>query len=322
MLYQATLYTAVAIVVIISADMLVDGKQISDVSRYVLYRASMLFIGVIFYTFFVHFAGVFLPYASRLAKFASFASTLGELFRSISLNIYGLRDTLFVGHFFFPALAKWLLAALYFVALGFMIMRRKFLSFVLFIAAPGLALGASWVAFPAEKMMVDRIQFPLLFVQAAGFLVAWKYAERARPYIVTIGAVVGAVFVVQLNIWHMFLNLKNDADFDIASKIAERIRSDPNFDGKFTLVMVGTLVPDYLPQQIFPPDRKVVDNSALYSAFARPWSADRIMMFFIPFKQASIADQIAAKDIAKSMPVWPSLGSVKIVDGRMIVRLS
>jgi len=322
MLYQSSIYVAMAAVALVAAVRLADGADRRTTAKYVAARATGVVIGIALYyivTRTVPMLGGYEP--ARLAQFSQTVaswSDIGETFRKVGA---GLSELAFADHHFFPWEVKWLLVALYLLACA-SIARKSLVSLLLLLATPVLAMGVIWISKTPGMMLSDRIQYPMAFVAAGGFLIAWRYAGRLRGAVLVIGLVVVAIFALQTNIRHQFMYLRNQADIDMSSNIADRLKRLPEYKPGLPLVIVGLTRPDYLPYKIFPYDRKVFGNTTLNSAFSMTWSANRILIFFMDFIPATPADQAVGEADSAGMPAWPTEGSTAIKNGRMIVVLS
>jgi hypothetical protein len=92
---------------------------------------------------------------------------------------------------------------------------------------PAAAHGANLILYPPYASLFERVLFSYAAVFLGIFVLA-LHANRGwlRGTVVGLFAFAGLTFVWQANIWHQYMALKNLADIDVASKIADRLKSD------------------------------------------------------------------------------------------------
>lgn len=331
MLYQSTIYVAVTMTVFAAGLRLLGGERpIATAVDYVFPRAAATVVALFLYSVTVRFGGPLLGVpADRLQSFATFSSSFEEFRQAAGLVLRAIYEILVVDTFLFPVYAKWaflLLAGL--LGLGVLQSRRTaggmnmLLATGLFALTPLLVFGAAWASrFPAN-MLADRILISFVAVYVGVFLVAWSTNLYARKWVAVTGAFILCIFIYQSNLWHLYMDLKNRADMDIASQISEQIKSQSGYRPWMPLVLIGTNdAKDYQPYRTFPIARQTLTNSSLVSAFGQAWSASRVLIFFLPFTGPS-PDQVARMtELTKGNPAWPDPRSVVIADDVVAVVL-
>ena len=173
--------------------------------------------------------------------------------------------------------------------------------------------------------LFTRVLFGYAAVYAGIFAIAVAVSrgERSRNAITLLFGCAAVGFIYQANVWHEFLQLKNMADIDVARAISDRLKADPQFRPDLPLVMVGTMTPtDYLPYNAFSPKQGVIQSTFLDSIYARDWSKDRALMFFVRFPWPAPQHIAIAKENAKTHGAWPAPDSVFVKDGVMTVVLA
>jgi hypothetical protein len=236
------------------------------------------------------------------------------------------------GVFLFPLRAKLVaVAGILLVAIGgWSLVRRGKVSpgryafaLTMIVLMPAAAHGANLILYPPYMSLFERVLFSYAAV-FLGILVLGLHANRGwlRGTVVGLFAFAALTFVWQANIWHQYMALKNLADIDVASKIADRLKSDSAYRPWIPLVMVGTMKPtEYLAYRSFDLRQRTIMNTIFYSAYEWDWSKSRMLMAFMTFAVANTAQQQHGEQIAATMPIWPVSGSAIVKDGLMVVRL-
>jgi len=324
-LYQSALYASVVVTILATAVQLGRGLPIAPVFlRYTLPRAAAVVLGLVAYAVLVSLYSRWTGYsASRLSSFARFAADPAKLLATAKMNLAALGELYLRDQFLFPVLAKYMFLAVTAVAVLHLVARRQIIAIVMLLAAPLGVFGAAWITYPVNAMLSDRILFSFVVVYGCTFLAAWTLSGRwTRRLLCGLGGGLVIIFILQANMWHEYMALKTRADIDMAEDIADEIQRLPDYSPDLPVVVVGAGQPkQYLPYRAFDISRGLVTNGSLLSSFAVSWSADRLMMFFLPMRYPTKQQALDGAQIAKGLPLWPSEGSVKIQDGLIVVSL-
>lgn len=322
-LYQSAVNLTIVVAVYLTIALLLEGEKAWDIARrYVLGWMIMFGLGVAGYAaagaLFVGVTGV---EPERLAGMANVAGLVEHFVPTAVLTLSGMYDLLLRGWFLFPLVAKVVflvfLAGLFVIA----IVRGSWTAAVLVVVAPFCVLSPLWMAKWPIYMLQDRILFPFAGVYLCVLLICWIHAERFRKVILAMGGALVVIFIYQVNVWHEFMYLRNKADLDMASLMAQRIAATPGYRANMKIAVIGTnRMEQYLPFRIFPDRRKLIKNSYMSSMFAQQWSAPRAIMFYLPLSDVALSDLPELERLHVGMPAWPSPGAIRVrVDENLVI---
>jgi hypothetical protein len=328
--YQSGVYFA-AVVVLIWAG--VEALNNRPCVRLLVEKALMVGAALLLWRIGVAVVGWLYPsYAAQLEIFSRPAGSAAELWFSLKLHAAAMLSFFTEGVFLFPLRAKLVaVAGILLVAIGgWRLVRRGEVSpgryafaLTMIVLMPAAAHGANLILYPPYASLFERVLFSYAAVFLGIFVLA-LHANRGwlRGTVVGLFAFAALTFVWQANICHQYMALKNLADIDIASKIADRLKSDSAYRPWIPLVMVGTMKPtEYLAYRSFDLRQRTIGNTIFYSPYEADWSKSRMLMAFMTFAHANTAQQKHGEQIAATMPVWPVSGSAIVKDGLMVVRL-
>ena len=332
--YQSGVYFA-AVVVLIWAG--VEALNNRPCVRLLVEKALMVGAALLLWRIGVAIVGWLYPsYAAHLEIFSRPAGSAAELWFSLKLHAAAMLSTMLSffteGVFLFPLRAKLVaVAGILLVAIGgWRLVRRGEVSpgryafaLTMIVLMPAAAHGANLILYPPYMSLFERVLFSYAAVFLGIFVLA-LHANRGwlRGTLVGLFAFAALTFVWQANIWHQYMALKNLADIDVASKIADRLKSDSAYRPWIPLVMVGTMKPtEYLAYRSFDLRQRTIMNTIFYSPYEWDWAKSRILMAFMTFAPANTAQQKHGEQMAATMPVWPVSGSAIVKDGLMVVRL-
>lgn len=324
--YQSSLYLAVIVAVYVTAYRAANGMSTAAALRsFAVPRAIMVVVGLLLYgavyllaTRYFHIGG------GRLGSFVHPVADIEQFVTVVKTLSRALAELWGTGVLFFPSVAKYAFLALTALLLLALATNRRLVGILLVIVAPLFVFGAAWVTYPPNQMLFDRILFSFVGVYAGTFLLAWALTDpRLRSVVTVLGVLLVTIFVLQANIWHQFMDLRNRADMDMTQLLAARIRDLPDYRPGMAITLVGTLQDtSYLPYRLFDTSRGTVGNSMLASMYAYEWSSTRALMFFFPLSNFP-SQEIAQSAILASadMPAWPAPESVAIRNKMVVVKL-
>lgn len=321
--YQSAVYLAVVVTFYVTAYRITKGER--AFRTFAIPRAVMVLAGLALYlvvyfvcTVFFHIGG------RRLAGFVHVVTNPTEFMTVAKVLLQATIELLTKGIFLFPAVAKYVLLAIAAILVCALALRRSLTGIVLVCAAPLCVFGAAWVISPPKEMLFDRILFSFVGVYAGTFLIAWLLTSgRMRALVSALGLFLVAIFVLQANNWHQFMEMRNRADMDMTQAIAVRIRDLPEYRPGMTITVIGTTQDSsYLPYRLFDTSRGFVGNTMLASMYAIDWASTRALMFYFPVNNFPSPEVVrSAKASSADMPVWPARGSVAVRSQMVIVKL-
>lgn len=154
-------------------------------------------------------------------------------------------------------------AAIYLIAL---------ILYLLFVKALQPYVVWKTVRLSAHALMFDRVLFPLVMMYIAVLLLALRVGNKwlSRYAYLSYFCIV-AIFINQVNVWHEYMSIKNQSDYDATSKICAEIINNKNYKPGMPIVLVGTSsLPMYLPFRLDLNNRKSIHTSALGSIYEYP----------------------------------------------------
>ena len=329
-IYQSTIYAVPILTCLVASWRLHRGENILDcLLHFVLPRAMAFILALLIYR--VAFLGL-VPHMigihpARYDKFAVMASSLGELVNTWRVILGAMWSILFRGDVFFPLSAKLVLVALAaYVVIRFALESgrtavSRLIAILLVLVAPFFAFGVAWATAKPQMMLHDRILFPIVSFYCGLLALSWTIASRLARSAITAGmTIVVLVFCYQANFFHFYLQLRNQADMDMAAKISGEIVKRADYRPDKRLAIIGTTNSlQYLPYRVFNMrQQKIIGNSAILSSFATEWSANRLLLFYMETKLATPAEKLAARETAKTLPAWPQEGSI-VIQGDVVI---
>lgn len=333
-LYQSAVNFAAVVVLAWAAFHLVNGENLASTVKRVLapklagvlaamalYRISLYLLDKIF--------GIS---AVRLNNFSGLPSNFTEMLAALKINLIAVVSFFYEPWPFLPAGLKWMLAAALAASLGLIALhwRRRRLTALGALAAMHLVLlmpvaahGVAWILYPPHGLIQARIFIAYASVTFGFFAFTLKLTSgRARRATLAAFACMAIAFVYQANVWHHYMSLRNLADFDMTRQISGRIKADLAYRDDLPMVVVGVSeLDDYLVYRrlIFPPSK--IGLSIIGSAYSKHWSKDRLLRFYVPFRNPTQSEITRAEAFAATRRPWPHPESVAIVDGVIVVVL-
>jgi hypothetical protein len=321
--YQSAIYLAVVTAFYVTAYRTAKGEP--AFRTFALPRAVVVLSGLALYvmlycvmTYYFHVGG------RRIANLVHIVSRPDQFVALASIILQATIELLSKGMFLFPAVAKYAFLTMAVILFGALAFNRSLVGIVLVCAAPLCVFGAAWVMFPPNPMLFDRILFSFVGVYTGTFLTAWLLTNgHVRSLVSALGALLVAIFILQANNWHQFMDLRNRADMDMTQLIAARIRGLPEYQPGMAITVIGTTQDmSYMPYRLFDTSRGLVGNTMLVSTYAYDWSTTRALMFYFPLNNRPSPAVVQAATVASTdMPVWPAPGSVGVRGQMVIVKL-
>jgi hypothetical protein len=324
MLYQSALYFAVAITMMATALRLVKtGSPVTVARTFVLPRAAAVLAGIAMDAFVVFLVSKFIFEAYRLSSFVRLITSVADAKQTLSLIFSALWEFFFTGVFLFPSFAKYLFLMTLLTTLGVLFYKRSFIAVVLVAAAPLVVFGPAWVLNPVRPLILDRVLYPLVTVYVGAFLISWVLLERWRYVVAAVWIVIVASFVVQANIFHVYMDFRRAAEDDLTRQIADRVRFLPGFRPGMPLAAFGRFRDEnYFAFRMIEERPKFILNSIYGSVYEHSFSLTRDLPLLVSFRDVWGDELEKARRNSLEMPYWPAKESVAIRDGVVIVKLS
>jgi hypothetical protein len=321
--YQSAVYLAVVAAFYVTANRVAKGER--AFRTFAIPRAVVVLAGLALYLMVYFVCSVFFHIGGRrLAGFVHVVTSPTEFMTLAKILLQATIELLTKGVFLFPAAAKYVFLAIAAIQICALALRRSPAGIVLVCAAPLCIFGAAWVTSPPNDMLFDRILFSFVGVYTGTFLTAWLLTGgRMRSLVTALGAALVAIFILQANNWHQFMEMRNRADMDMTQAIAIRIRDLPEYRPGMTIAVVGTTQDSsYLTYRLFDTSRNLVGNTMLSSMYAIDWAKTRALMFYFPVDNFPSPEVFQAAEVSSAdMPVWPARGSVAVRNHIAIVKL-
>lgn len=322
--YQSAIYLAVVAAFYVTAYRTAKGEP--AFRDFAFPRAAMVVAGLLLYGSLYFVLNRYYVEGSRIAGFVRIVANLGQFIATAKIILQATIELYGRGVFLFPTIAKYAFLILTAILIGTLAKGRSAVGIVLVLTAPLCIFGAAWIMSPPTQMLSDRILFSFVGIYTGTFLIAWLLTSgRVRSFVAMLGALLVAIFVLQANNWHQFMDLRNRADMETTEEIASRIKELPGYRAGMPITVLGTMQDkNYLPFRLFNPygSRQIVGNTMMASMYSQEWASTRALMFFFPLDNFPSPEVVkSARTASGDMPVWPAPGSVAERNQMIIVKL-
>ncbi len=332
-LYQVSINCAAVIVFIWGAMVLYETNNPREVlEKIIVPKLSMIIVSVLAYKLTLSLVDIMgAGSAARFGTFSNYPQNLDQIVHVVSKHLKAMSEFFYKGSFLFPEKAK-IISMLVLYIFIFINLKRfikynkyyQFLFVVLLVFGAIVSTHGLLIPFsPAAKFLYSRMLVGYSLFGLGVFLLTAKFCDKGlHKIVIAMTSVVVMIYIIQANVWHQYLLMKNQADLDVTQQITHRLKGDAAYTPNLPLVIVGTMDADeYRYKKAFMPPTSLIKTSIYKSVYSNNWSKDRLIKFYMPFKRPNKKQIEKANKYSLAHNSWPHPESVVIRDGVMVVVL-
>lgn len=200
----------------------------------------------------------------------------------------------------------------------------QFLLLAFLVAAQVLAMNCMYLI-----MEEGAIHTLVLYGFVSVYVLAVVFADRLlfdgarrRKLMAAAMAVVIAVNTVVANISYLRLHLDYEHAYSFYTSVAVQIRQTPGFDEESVVALIGDYQTDYSVHTQFPDTNIMGFKLDLTNSYSRQEFMRHYLAFEIPFATEEQIEHLSQTAEFAKMPIYPYYGSIREIDGYIVVKFS